>query len=157
MEQMVAHQLGMAMALCSFGAEMFQKYESVLREYKTEDELERERQTFEDHARRSEEIADELKMGDSARQSFAGADKTFREIYNTFFETMPQDAPHVLNWMAMSHAGGMAIWATLAGAGEAMNNEKLRELSNAALNFQKQSLGKAENILMQLGMKAARV
>lgn len=157
MEQMVAHQLGMAMALCSLGAEMSQKHEPALLEYVTEDELEGERQTFEDHARRSEEIANELNLGDQARQSFAGADRTFREIHDTFFETMPQDSPHVLNWLTMSHAGGIAIWSVLAGAAESMNNAKLRELSNEALAFQKQSLGKAENILMQIGKKAVRV
>lgn len=153
MEKAVAHQLGMAMALCSLGAEMLQKHESVLREFKDSSELVQLRQTFQDHAQKSERVAGELNMTDEALESCHEAEDTYRSMHDTFFDTMTEDASHVLQWLAMNNAAGMSIWAELNGVAEAMDKESLHELSDEALQFQRQSLEAVEQTLMEMGQK----
>lgn len=156
MEKAVAHQLGMAMALCSLGAEMLQKHEPVLREFKDMNELVQLRQTFQDQAQKTEKVAGELNMSDEALESSHEAEDVYRSMHDTFFDAMTEDASHVLQWLAMNHAASLSIWAELNGAAETMDKETLHELSDEALQFQRQSLETVEQALMETGQKTAK-
>lgn len=150
MEELVAHELGMAMALCSLGAEMVAQYRDLLKEHKDESQLDKAEQTFRDHTQRSERLTEMAGASDEARKVREAADKNFRAMHESFFEGMPDDAIHVLTWMAMANAGGIAIWAALEGAADETGDKELEELSNEALEFQKSELSTAEKILHDL-------
>ena len=156
MEEVISHQLGMAMALCSLGAETISEHKALLAKCLDAGELIKAIRMFEDHAKRSEEIAEAEGLTVKAQEACETAGETFRLMRTDFFAAMGKDITHILAWMAMSSASGIAIWSTLEGAADSSGNLELENLANEALGFQKDLLEKSEKALHDLA-RASRL
>ncbi|HEY6736136.1 MAG TPA: hypothetical protein VI322_00305 [Candidatus Saccharimonadia bacterium] len=145
----------MAMALCSLGAEATGEYRGLLNQCIEASDLDTMKQTYEEHTKRSEALAESVGVADKAQAACELADQNFRSMRDDFMDDMPKDLTHVLSWIALSSGGGIAIWGALEGLADAMGNSRLADLSNEALKFQKSTLERAQKLLYNEAKKLA--
>jgi hypothetical protein len=153
MNELVAMKLGEAVALCGMGAELVKEYEGMLSEVMDKAELEKKRKTFDDHTKRSQELGEELGEGEAVKEAADKAREKFTRMRDTFLEGETNNPLKVVSWLGLAAAGGLSIWAILDGASEMMDSDELHDLSEEAIDFQKQNLEDGEDALRALAQK----
>jgi hypothetical protein len=152
--QLAVKKLSEAVALCGMGAELLAKHEQLLSAVMDHGELTQKRERFNEDTNRSRECAEELASPAEVASQVELEGQKFTDMYDVFMRDEKEEPMTVISWLGIASAGGIAIWSVLRTLAAQMDHADLEELSERALNFQKQNLADGEEALTQLAKQA---